>query len=59
MASNRAIFKLKDLPSGLKVDEHLEHASRGVADPLRTHPCDDDGRLAVAVAWQVLLSKVF
>jgi hypothetical protein len=28
------------------------------ADPLRPRPCDDDRRLAVAVAWQVLLSKV-
>jgi hypothetical protein len=35
----------------------LSGASREGADPLRPRSCDDDRRLAVAVAWQVLLLK--
>ena len=51
IASNRTTFKLKDLPclEGKRTNTSITLAGRA-PDPLWLHPCDDDRRLAVAVA---------
>ena len=47
MISSDSIYVRHLLPGPLSP---FGRASREGADPLRPHPCDDDGRLAVAVA---------
>jgi hypothetical protein len=49
---------MKDLPRLDKRKNTLVTLAGRAADPLWPHPCDDDERLAVAVAWLVLLRKV-